>query len=158
MLTLRNRPHYDPGSAAAPESVNPLRKTLLLVSAAAVLALAMAAPAAAESCGQKVIDDWYADGVVNKVYALHCYRDALKLLPDDVQTYSSAPDDINRALVAEIRAFVIWPRRLEGAPLVQPGSGSSTMIVWLRERVSAMARWMSPSASSFAPTRVARTR
>ena len=84
--------------------MNPLRKTLLAVSAAVVLALVMAAPAAAKSCGQKVIDDWYADGVVNKVYQLHCYRDALKLLPDDVQTYSSAPDDINRALVAEIRA------------------------------------------------------
>ena len=104
MLTLRNRPHYDPESAAAPEPVNSLRKTVLLVSAAIVLALATAAPAAAKSCGQKVIDDWYADGVVNDVYQLHCYRDALKLLPDDVQTYSSAPDDINRALVAEIRA------------------------------------------------------
>ena len=105
MLTLRKRPHYDRDSAAAPEPVNPLRKTILVVSAAAALALAVAAPAsAAESCGQKVIDDWYADGVVNNVYALHCYRDALKLLPDDVQTYSSAPDDINRALVAEIRA------------------------------------------------------
>jgi hypothetical protein len=104
MLTLRNRPHYDPGSAVAPEPVNSLRKTVLLVSAALVLVLATAAPAAAKSCGQKVIDDWYADAVVNDVYQLHCYRDALKLLPDDVQTYSSAPDDINRALVAEIRA------------------------------------------------------
>lgn len=69
-----------------------------------MLALVLAAPAAAESCGQKVVDDWYADGVVNNVYALHCYREALRLLPDDAQTYSSAPDDINRALVAEIRA------------------------------------------------------
>ena len=130
MLTLRNRPHYDPGSAVALEPVNPIRKTALVISAAVMLALVAAAPAAAETCGQKVIDDWYADGVVNNVYALHCYRDALKLLPDDVQTYSSAPDDINRALVAEVRASQKQPATTDTTPAAggtkSGGSGPTT--------------------------------
>lgn len=72
--------------------------------AGALLVLLTAAPAsAAKSCGQKVVDDWYGNGVVDGVYPLHCYRDALKLLPDDVQTYSSAPDDIKRAQQTAIR-------------------------------------------------------
>ena len=71
---------------------------------ASILALLVASPAqAAKSCGQKVVDDWYGNSVVDGVYPLHCYRDALKLLPDDAQTYSSAPEDIRRALNTAIR-------------------------------------------------------
>jgi hypothetical protein len=80
-----------------------------LVPALAALAtllavLAVAAPAgAAASCGRQVIDDWYDDGRVDGTYALHCYDDAIEALPRDVRDYSSAKEDIERALQARLR-------------------------------------------------------
>ena len=68
----------------------------------AVLALAAAAarptPAtAATPCWKALLNDWY-DGRIDNTYPLHCYSEALTHLPADVQTYSSAHDDILRAL------------------------------------------------------------
>jgi hypothetical protein len=45
-----------------------------------------------------VIADWYDNGRVDNIYPLHCYRDAIKILPVDVRDYSSAREDILRAL------------------------------------------------------------
>lgn len=53
--------------------------------------------AAATPCWKVLLTDWY-DGRIDHVYPIHCYTDALKHLPPDVQTYSSAHDDIERAL------------------------------------------------------------
>jgi hypothetical protein len=64
------------------------------------LAAAVARPlpaAAATPCWKALLNDWY-DGRIDNTYALHCYSDALTHLPADVQTYSSAHDDILRAL------------------------------------------------------------
>jgi hypothetical protein len=67
------------------------------------LALLAAGPAtAAESCGKRVIDDWYADGRVDGTYPAHCYDDAIEILPRDVRDYSSAKEDIERALQARL--------------------------------------------------------
>ena len=68
----------------------------------AVLALAAAVarpvPAtAATPCWKALLNDWY-DGRIDNTYPLHCYSEALTHLPADVQTYSSAHDDILRAL------------------------------------------------------------
>jgi hypothetical protein len=52
---------------------------------------------AAPPCWKALLNDWY-DGRIDEAYAIHCYRDALHHLPADVQTYSSAHDDILRAL------------------------------------------------------------
>jgi hypothetical protein len=52
---------------------------------------------AATPCWKALLNDWY-DGRIDNTYPLHCYQDALKHLPADVQTYSSAHDDILRAL------------------------------------------------------------
>jgi hypothetical protein len=68
--------------------------------AALSLAAAVARPtpaAAATPCWKALLNDWY-DGRIDNTYALHCYSDALTHLPADVQTYSSAHDDILRAL------------------------------------------------------------
>jgi hypothetical protein len=60
------------------------------------------APAqAATPCWKLLLNDWY-DGRIDQTYSVHCYRDALKHLPADVQTYSSAHDDILRALQTAI--------------------------------------------------------
>jgi hypothetical protein len=73
---------------------------LLTVSALLLLAFtaAVARPAAAATpCWKALLTDWY-DGRIDNTYQLHCYTDALKHLPPDVRTYSSAHDDILRAL------------------------------------------------------------
>ena len=63
-----------------------------------VAAVARPVPAsAATPCWKALLNDWY-DGRIDNTYPLHCYSDALKHLPADVQTYSSAHDDILRAL------------------------------------------------------------
>jgi hypothetical protein len=78
-----------------------LPKTLactLLVAAALVAAVARPAAATASTpCWKTLLTDWY-DGRIDNTYPLHCYQDALKHLPADVRTYSSAHDDILRAL------------------------------------------------------------
>jgi hypothetical protein len=75
-----------------------------LVLAALLAALAVAGPAsAAQSCGRKVIDDWYDDGRVDGTYPLHCYDDAIEILPRDVRDYSSAKEDIQRAMTNALR-------------------------------------------------------
>ena len=67
--------------------------------AATMVGAALQAPraAAATPCWKVLLTDWY-DGRIDHVYPIHCYTDALKHLPPDVQTYSSAHDDILRAL------------------------------------------------------------
>ena len=65
---------------------------------------AMAAPAKDKQpapCWKTLINDWY-DGRIDGTYPIHCYRDALKKLPTDVDTYSSARDDIKQALQKRI--------------------------------------------------------
>lgn len=63
------------------------------------------APAAtrdkAPACWKVLINDWY-DGRIDGIYPIHCYRDALTHLPSDVDTYSSARDDIQQALQKRI--------------------------------------------------------
>ena len=68
--------------------------------------LAVAAPlpgraAAATPCWKQVLNDW-SKGRAIGVYPLHCYRDAIKNLPEDVRDYSNAADDISAALQAQI--------------------------------------------------------
>ena len=59
---------------------------------------APAASAAARTCGEKVVDDWYGDGRVDQIFPAHCYLDAIRSLPVDVKDYSNAEEDIRRAL------------------------------------------------------------
>jgi hypothetical protein len=57
-----------------------------------------AAPApAATPCWKLLLNDWY-DGTINNLYPIPCYHQAVNHLPTDVQVYSSARDDILRAL------------------------------------------------------------
>jgi hypothetical protein len=73
-----------------------------IVAAALFAAVAHASPAsAATPCWKTLLNDWY-DGRIDHTYAVHCYQDALHHLPADVQTYSSAHDDILRALQSAV--------------------------------------------------------
>jgi hypothetical protein len=58
---------------------------------------AAARSAARLPCEKALLADW-SDGRIDRDYPLGCYRAALKSLPADLRVYSSAPDDIARAL------------------------------------------------------------
>jgi hypothetical protein len=81
--------------------VTPFLKVSVCFALAACALLGAAvrpAPAAAATpCWKALLNDWY-DGRIDQTYARHCYTDALHHLPEDVKTYSSARDDILRAL------------------------------------------------------------
>jgi hypothetical protein len=105
----------------------PVRTALraLVLAAAFVTLLVVAAPAeAAQSCGRAVIDDWYDDGRVDGTYALHCYDDAIEILPRDVRDYSSAKEDIQRALQNRKRGEPAPPATTDPTP-GDDGGGSS---------------------------------
>jgi hypothetical protein len=95
----------------------------LLVLVSAFAALSSPAPAAAaEPCWKTLIKDWY-DGRIDKTYPLECYRDALDELPPDVEAYSSARDDIRRALLAAVRA---GRKTVPPQPATQPPPASES--------------------------------
>ncbi|HSP72746.1 MAG TPA: hypothetical protein VLN26_10275 [Gaiellaceae bacterium] len=108
-------------------------RRLALVACLVVLAVAAAgAPAAsakssaskAAPCWKKLITDWY-DGRIDHSYPVHCYRDALKHLPQDVRTYSDAYDVISRALASATRGKKHVDQNALIAPPVGPGNGGS---------------------------------
>jgi hypothetical protein len=70
-----------------------------LVAALIGLAAALTAPTGANAavCWQRVLDDW-RDGHFDHVYPVHCYRDALTNLPEDLRVYGTAESDIQNAL------------------------------------------------------------
>jgi len=80
-----------------------LKLLLVVISAGLVLAFGSTAPAtAAVPCWKALINDWF-DGHIDHVYPVACYRQAIAHLPQDVRSYSSAKDDIERAELAAIR-------------------------------------------------------
>ena len=97
--------------------------TGVLAAAALVLALLVTGPAAAAPpCWKQVINDWSDNSRIDKSYAAQCYDKAIDNLPPDVYYYSEAPDTIERAKQAMLRA---QDRRLQS---VDPnGSGTSSV-------------------------------
>lgn len=79
---------------------SPVKLALCAAVLAAAAVGALARPLAADAagpCWKALLTDWY-DGRIDNTYPLRCYSEALHHLPPDVQTYSSARDDIMRAL------------------------------------------------------------
>jgi hypothetical protein len=99
----------------------PAAHITLLIALAAGLALALFLPgraAAGTPCWEKVLNDW-SNGRAIGVYPLHCYRDALKNLPEDVRDYGNAADVIEAALQAQIA------KRDTRTEQISPGGGTS---------------------------------
>jgi hypothetical protein len=97
-----------------------------LAAVALVAAFAHPAPAAAATpCWKALLNDWY-DGRIDQTYAVHCYNDALKHLPADVQTYSSAHDDIQRALQSAIAKERKAGHKVTRNSIVPPSSGPTS--------------------------------
>src|SRR5947199_9659489 len=87
---------------------NFLKPLIVLVAALAVAAAFGVAPQPAQarqlsSCSAALIHDWYVDGRVDKTYPVHCYREALKDIPEDQLIYGTLRDDLTRALQSVIR-------------------------------------------------------
>jgi hypothetical protein len=95
-----------------PEMTRAFRPLTVLFAAAALLAAvpaAQASPAALQTptntCWLDVINDWVAHNPnVVGTYPIPCYTQAIQHLNSlpDIKGYSSAPDDIQRALLAAI--------------------------------------------------------
>src|SRR5262245_34326660 len=76
---------------------------LVVGGLAALSSLALAAPAgAATPCGKKVLNDWWDNGRVDRLYPLHCYEEAIDSIPPDIRDYSDAEAVISRALQAAV--------------------------------------------------------
>jgi hypothetical protein len=101
-----------------------LLKTTLVSSLLVALALLVGGvrpAAAATPCWKSLLNEWYS-GRIQHVYPLHCYQDALKHLPSDVSTYSSARDDIERALQSARAAANNSGRTVTPNTLIKPAN------------------------------------
>ena len=56
-----------------------------------------AQPQAERACGKAVLTDW-ADGRLDRTYPDTCYQAAIETMPEDLRAYTTAKDDISRAL------------------------------------------------------------
>ena len=80
-------------------NIRPARATAvcaLVVTALGAAALAFGtSPAAAQSsCWRQVINEWVKSDQVSATYPLHCYREAIAHVPNDLRQYSSIEEDI----------------------------------------------------------------
>src|SRR5262249_15604121 len=73
----------------------------VLATAFVGAAASFVTPAEASDCGKAVLKAW-DEGRLDSSFAPACYREALQELPEDIRIYSSAQDDINRALIASV--------------------------------------------------------
>jgi hypothetical protein len=86
-----------------PRFLSPL---LFVVAVAAVIGLARVDKAQARiesKCSAALIHDWYVDGRIDQTYQVHCYREALRSIPEDQIIYGTLRDDLTRALQSAIR-------------------------------------------------------
>jgi hypothetical protein len=123
-----------------------LKSFVLVAVGAAVLALGVAAPAgAATPCWRALINDWY-DGRIDYTYPTSCYTEAIQHLPQDVDTYSSAKEDIRRALLARIQHGQEPPTYTGQGPTGGSGSGGGSKGI-----ITRAIEWLGPSNASAVP-------
>jgi hypothetical protein len=88
-----------------------------------LLAAALAGRASAGTpCWKQVLNDW-SNGRPIGHYRIHCYRDAIRNLPEDLRDYSNAADDIQAAMQAEIAKRT--QRHPQGLDTGGPNGGGS---------------------------------
>jgi hypothetical protein len=140
-----------------------LNLSLCIALCASLAAFVHVAPASAKApCWKALLNDWY-DGRIDRAYQRHCYQDALKHLPPDVETYSSARDDIERALQSASAKSRRAGRKLGPNSLIAPprerrvkGKGTkltaTTAVGRKREKgLSGLADKLNPGSASSLP-------
>ena len=113
------------------------------------------AAASSTPCWKVLLNDWY-DGRIDGSYERHCYTEALKHLPADVSTYSSAHDDILRALqsaVAKQRAagITLGPNDVIKPPTTGAGTKPVTTTRTGRNKPGGLADKLNPGSPSSLP-------
>jgi hypothetical protein len=98
-----------------PKFLTPLILVLVAAAAAATFGVSTAQ---ASVCSNALIHDWYVDGRIDKTYPVHCYREALKDIPEDQIVYGTLRDDLSRAL-----ALVFASHHDAGPMTPVPGAG-----------------------------------
>jgi hypothetical protein len=73
---------------------------------------AASVPTHSATCASRLLHDW-ADGRIDGIYPVSCYRAALRSLPADLEVYSSAHDDIAQALSQRI-VLSHHPQKISG--------------------------------------------
>jgi len=96
-----------------------VRRTAALVPALLALWPPLSGAAAAP-CWERLLQDWRANGKVEGTYPISCYRAATAHLPEDVRQYSTAPEDIRRAMLLALARHE--PPSAPGAPAAESGS------------------------------------
>jgi hypothetical protein len=84
----------------------PLKPLILFLLLAAVVGASGAGEAQARTfskCSAALIHDWYVDGRIDRTYAVRCYREALRDIPEDQIVYGTLREDLTRALASVIR-------------------------------------------------------
>ena len=102
-IVVRVPPKPQPG----PRMSKFLKPVILALLSAALVGAAAAGPAEARlesKCSAALIHDWYVDGRIDKTYQVHCYREALRDIPEDQVVYGTLRDDLTRALQLVIRS------------------------------------------------------
>ncbi len=106
------------------------RAALLLTVVNAAAAPATAPAHLATPCWRTLQKEW-ADGRIDGVYPVSCYREAIARLPADLQMYSSAPEDIARALQARLARHRSGVQSAAlGARYTSHSSRGSSTFVW----------------------------
>lgn len=135
-----------------PKALKPL---ILVCVAAAAAATFGVATAQASKCSDALIHDWYVDGRIDNTYQVHCYREALKEIPEDQIVYGTLRDDLTRALenvIADhhghVNAFTLVPGSGSGGDGPGGGSGGGKhdkgFFHWLAKKIG-------PSTASSVP-------
>ena len=96
---------------------------LVAALAATFVALALPAAAMASKCGDKVLEDWFDNGRIDRLYPLHCYEEAIDAIPNDLRDYANAEEIISRALQAAVNGKLA-PGGPDPSPDGQGGSGT----------------------------------
>ncbi len=93
-----------------------IRRAFAIAAMGVALAAVYANPvAAAPACADRVLDEW-TSGTLTSAHAPDCYEAAIDALPEDLRAYTSAADDISRAMDAAARADRS-DRQLASAPV-----------------------------------------
>jgi hypothetical protein len=83
-----------------PAPIRALALLAVLAGGFGVLGVAAPRAAAATPCAKKILEDWFDNSRVDRVYPLHCYREAIDAIPPDIRPYSNAADAIKQAWLA----------------------------------------------------------
>lgn len=91
----------------------------MLVATFGVLALSVGAAAASAKtpCWRQIQNEWVNNQRIATTYPLHCYREAIAHVPEDLRQYSSIEEDILAA-----RQLAARGRTLQNTDPPQPGS------------------------------------